>query len=46
MYYLVKTTNNIVMNKERAFEQTIWELFEQTGQVGLYNLFRAVEAEE
>ena len=26
--------------------QTIWELFEQTGMIGYYNLYKAMEGED
>jgi len=33
------------MEKEidKNFQDTIWQLFETTGQIGYYNLFRALE---
>jgi hypothetical protein len=31
---------------EKKFAKTVWQLFEQTGQIGYYNLFTALGAEE
>ena len=31
---------------DKNFEDTVWGLFEQTGQIGYYNLFRAIASDD
>jgi len=31
---------------DKEISKTLWELFEQTGQVGLYNLFNELDKQD